>query len=165
MSKMTTNWKLFHRSLCKTSHIPVRSDLWKAARSRPFLHESASFASSLLPVYPPDFAHFLHPSCRQFTGSRHLFWCKTGAKLAANLYQWDCGGRLVELFAFLHRKNKFCGLVCVFRRVSYPTDTFGTGHVYVVIMGNCWEELESSVGLQQAICWRVGHGAALPKTE
>lgn len=80
------------------------------ARSRPFLHK---FAFGLHPVCFHLTHQIWYTFCIQFTARKPPFWRKTGGKLAANLYQLDYGGRLVAIFGFWRRKNRFlrCRLV------------------------------------------------------
>lgn len=82
-------------------------------------------ASSLPTGFGALVASNLPPVYRQ----KHLFWRKTDTKGAANMSQWDCGGRPVAIFAFWHRKYEFLRSRAVpgFGGLSYPPGTFGTG--------------------------------------
>lgn len=66
------------RKDCRFLGIPVWRDLRKEAKLTPgrvhFPPSLFRFASSLLPVYPPNLTHFLHANQRQFTAKKHFGW-------------------------------------------------------------------------------------------
>lgn len=82
------------------------SQFYSASRS--FLHEFASrLCIQLVSTLPTRFGTLFVSSLQPVYRQRASVLAQTSGKLAVNLHHWDWGGRLVALFAFWHRMNRF----------------------------------------------------------